>query len=219
MNFRSSPWKDVLDWYSTIADLPLHADEVPNGAFNYADDELHSLEQITNILRVVLRTKGFLLKRQPEGIQLIRLQAGGTGNLLGLKLPTQDELDKQRKSLAEMQNRIAELNEQRDTLPGDANNRDTQLAVIKTQTDAQRAEYETALAVLEAEATQVQVVLDDAKEMSEHIATINAKSADCVPLHTIMALTRERLAAQATLDEIQAILDVGRNTARAPTNK
>jgi hypothetical protein len=218
MNFRSSPWKDVLDWYSTIAELPLHADEVPNGTFNYADDESHSLDNVTNILRVVLRTKGLLLKRQPGGIQLIRLQAAGTENLLGLKLPTHDELDKQRKSLVEIKNRISKLNEQRDTLPGDAKDRDTQLGVIKAQTETQRAEYETALAVLEAEATKVQVVLDDAEELSEHIATINAKSADCVPLHTIMALTRERLAAQATLDEIQAILDVGRIIARAPTH-
>jgi hypothetical protein len=33
-----------------------------------------------------------------------------------------------------------------------------------------------------------------------------------------MALKRECLTAQATLDEIQAILDVGRIIARAPTN-
>jgi hypothetical protein len=116
-----------------------------------------------------------------------------------------------------MKNRIAELNKQRDTVPDDAKDRDTQLGVIKAQTDSLRAEHVTALAILEAEAAEVQLAVDDADELSQQVTAINAKSADCIPGHTVMALQRERLAAQATLDEIHAILDVGRIIASAPT--
>jgi serine/threonine protein kinase len=219
MNFRSAPWKDVLDWYSTIADLPMHADEFPNGTFNYADDDLHSLDNVTNILDAVLRTKGLLLKRQPGGIQLIRLQTAESGSLFGVKLPTHDELVEWRNSFVKMKDRISELNKQRDTVPGDAMDRDAQLAVITAKTASLRAEYETALAIIEAEATLVQIALDDAEELSGRVTAINGKSADCVPLHTVMALERERLAAQAALDEIHAILDVGRIIASARTNQ
>lgn len=219
MNFRSAPWNDVFDWYSTIADLPMHADEFPDGTFNYADDDLHSPDDVTNILRVVLRTKGLLLKRQPGGIQLIRLKAAESGDFLSVKLPTHDELVEQRNSFVELKNRMSKLNKQRDTVPDDAKDHDAQLAVIKAQIDAQRAEYETALAILEAEAAEVQFAVNDADELSGHVAAINAKFADCVPLHTVMALQRERLAARATLDEIHAILDVGRIIARTPKTR
>jgi serine/threonine protein kinase len=217
MNFRSAPWNDMLDWYVTIAELPIHADEFPDGTLNYADEELHSLDSVTNILRVVLRTKGILLKRQPGGIQLIRVPTAEAGNLLGVKLPTHDELAGHCNCIVKMKNRIAELNKQRDTVPDDAKDRDTQLGVIKAQTDSLRAEHVTALAILEAEAAEVQLAVDDADELSQQVTAINAKSADCIPGHTVMALQRERLAAQATLDEIHAILDVGRIIASAPT--
>jgi hypothetical protein len=210
MNFRSIPWKEVLDWYSTIAGLPLRADEFPEGTFNFTDTEQHSLQEITGILQPVLRTKGLLLKRQPNGIQLFRIKGTEGGNLLGVELPTHDKLVEKRKAFQDLQNRIAELNEQRGKVPDGAPDREKQLAIIKAKTDTLQAELQTAIRILEAESQEAQIVVADAERLAQQAAAINANSAECVPQNVLFRLQRELRLAKATLDEIDAVLSVGK---------
>jgi hypothetical protein len=214
MNFRSAPWQDVLAWYSTIAGVALHADEFPDGTFNYADSEQHTLEDITNILHAVLRTKGLLLKRQPSGIQLIRPKGSEDGSTLGVRLLSHDELVERRTAFQSLQSRIADVNKQRDAVPDDAADRDQQLAIIKAKTDALHAEYQTSLRILEAELQEAKAVVVDVERLAQQAARINRRSADCVPQHILLRLRRELLVAQATAAEIDAVLNVGRVIAR-----
>jgi serine/threonine protein kinase len=142
MNFHGAPWKDVLDWYAAIAGSPLQADEFPDGTFNYADSAQHSVEDAANILQPVLRIKGMLLKRQPRGIQLLRLKGTENGSiLLPIGLASQDDLAERRKAFEEFMDRDADLNKQRDAVPDDAADREMQVAIIKARTEALQAEF------------------------------------------------------------------------------
>jgi serine/threonine protein kinase len=210
VNFRSAPWKEVLDWYSAIAGLPLHADEFPDGTFNYAGTKQHSLEEIANMLQPVLRTKGMLLRRQRNAIQLIRLSGTENGNILVIRLPTHDDLAERRQNLLDLKGRIAELNKQRSAIPTDTPDRERQLAVIQAKTDSLSAEHQTAAKVLEVESQLAKVAIADAQKLSAGVDAVNAQSANCVPQHTQLRLQRELLGARATLDEINATLDIAR---------
>jgi hypothetical protein len=208
MHFRSAPWKEVLLWYSTIAGLRLQADEFPDGTFNYDDAEPRTLDEITDVLRPVLRTKGLLLKRQPNGIQLFRIKGTEHGKILGDRLPSPDDLAERRKSAQDLNDRIAELNKQRDAVPADAADRAKQLTIIKAKVIALQAEYQTGLKILEAEFAGAKSLVADAEVLSGQIAAINARSADCVPMHVLLQLQRELLIAKATVAEIAAALDL-----------
>jgi hypothetical protein len=217
MTFRSAPWNEVLDWYSTIAGLPLQADEMPDGTFNYVDAQQHSLDDITDILQPVLRTKGMLLKRQPQRIELIRLAGNESGNVLGIDLPSRSELAARRESFLELKARIDKVDKRRESIPREAADRQQQLAIIQAETDSLMAEHEAAKKILEVESDEAKLAAGDTERLLERLAAINTRSADCVPQHTLLRLQRELLAMKAAIDEINAILDLARVVERKPT--
>ena len=75
-----------------------------------------------------------------------------------------------------------------------------------------------ALAALQAEAEVVKSVVNEAATLLDRVEAINETSADCIPSHVVLRLQRERIEAEALLDEINAVLDFGRAAAPAPMN-
>ncbi len=90
-NFRYAPWKDVLDWFATQADLSLVLDAPPPGTFNYIDSRSYSAEEAIDVLNSVLLTKGYTLVRRERMLLLINLEDGIPPNLV-TTVPVQ-ELD------------------------------------------------------------------------------------------------------------------------------
>ena len=74
--FRYAPWKDVLDWFATQADLSLIADNPPPGTFNYSDSRSYTPAEAINLLNGVLLTKGYTLVRRERMLMLINLEDG-----------------------------------------------------------------------------------------------------------------------------------------------
>jgi hypothetical protein len=141
---------------------------------------------------------------------LIRLSGTENGNILVIRLPTHDDLAERRQNLLDLKGRIAELNKQRSAIPTDTPDRERQLAVIQAKTDSLSAEHQTAAKVLEVESQLAKVAIADAQKLSAGVDAVNAQSANCVPQHTQLRLQRELLGARATLDEINATLDIAR---------
>jgi serine/threonine protein kinase len=216
-NFHGAPWKEVLEWFSTIADRPLCADEFPDGTFNYADRKPCSLEEIANVLDAVLRTQDFLLKLAPTGIHVIRLNRNRAVSRLGPKLPAHDELVADRTNLLRLRDEIARLTERRDSLTEGASDRDTQLAVLKAESDSLHNQVAAALAAIKAKSEEAKLAFDESTALLARVDAINAVSADCVPLHVVLRLKREQLECKAALDEINAVLDLDDVAASART--
>ncbi|MFO0903627.1 MAG: secretin N-terminal domain-containing protein [Pirellulales bacterium] len=91
-NFRYAPWKDVLDWFATQADLSLVLDAPPPGTFNYTDTRTYSPEEAIDILNGVLLTKGYVLLRRERMVLLLNLEDEVPDPLVELVTP--QELDK-----------------------------------------------------------------------------------------------------------------------------
>ncbi len=81
-SFRYAPWKDVLDWFSTQADLSLVMDAPPPGTFNYVDARSYSPSEAIDLLNSVLLTKGYTLVRRDRMLMLINLDDGIPPNLV-----------------------------------------------------------------------------------------------------------------------------------------
>jgi type II secretory pathway component GspD/PulD (secretin) len=90
-NFRYTPWKDVLDWFATQADLSLVIDAPPPGTFNYSDTRSYTPAQAIDLLNSVLLTKGYTLLRRDRMLLLINLEDGIPPNLVPQVSP--EELD------------------------------------------------------------------------------------------------------------------------------
>jgi type II secretory pathway component GspD/PulD (secretin) len=90
-NFRYAPWKDVLDWFATQAELSLLVDAPPSGTFNYTDPRSYELSEAIDLLNSVLLTKGYTLVRRDRMLIVINLEDGIPPNLV-TTVPVQ-ELD------------------------------------------------------------------------------------------------------------------------------
>ena len=90
-SFRYAPWKDVLDWFATQADLSLVLDAPPPGTFNYIDSRSYAPEEAIDVLNSVLLTKGYTLVRRERMLLLINFEDGIPPNLV-TTVPVQ-ELD------------------------------------------------------------------------------------------------------------------------------
>lgn len=91
-NFRFAPWKDVLDWFATQADLSLVLDAPPPGTFNYIDNRAYTPAEAIDLLNSVLLTKGYTLLRRERMLMLINLEDGIPPNLVAQVTPK--DLDK-----------------------------------------------------------------------------------------------------------------------------
>ena len=72
--FRFAPWKDVLEWFATQADLSLILDAPPPGTFNYTDARSYSPEEAIDLINGVLLTKGYVLIRRDRLLLLLNLE-------------------------------------------------------------------------------------------------------------------------------------------------
>jgi len=81
-NFRYAPWRGVLDWFSTQADLSLVMDAPPQGTFNYTDAKEYTPAEAIDLLNSVLQTKGYTLLRRQRMLMLINLEDGIPPNLI-----------------------------------------------------------------------------------------------------------------------------------------
>jgi len=91
-NFRFAPWKDVLDWFATQADLSLVLDAPPPGTFNYVDNKSYTPAEAIDLLNGVLLTKGYTLLRRERMLMVINLEDGIPPNLVAQVSPK--DLDK-----------------------------------------------------------------------------------------------------------------------------
>lgn len=91
-NFRFAPWKDVLEWFATQADLSLILESPPPGTFNYTDTRTYSPEEAIDLLNGVLLTKGYVLLRRERLVLLLNLEDELPDPLVELVTP--EELDK-----------------------------------------------------------------------------------------------------------------------------
>ena len=70
--FRYQPWKDVLDWFATQADLSLVIPGTsPDGTFNYSDSREYTPAEAIDLLNSVLSTKNFALIRRDRMLLLV----------------------------------------------------------------------------------------------------------------------------------------------------
>ncbi len=73
--FRYQPWKDVLEWLSSQADLSLQADVYPEGTFNYSDRREYTPEEAIDLINGVLVTKGYTLLRRGRLLTVLDLDS------------------------------------------------------------------------------------------------------------------------------------------------
>ncbi len=90
-NFRYAPWKDVLEWFATKADLSLILEAPPPGTFNYSDTKGYTPAETIDLLNSVLLTKGYTLVRRERMLLVINLEDGIPPNLV-TTIPV-DQLD------------------------------------------------------------------------------------------------------------------------------
>ncbi|MFO0871142.1 MAG: secretin N-terminal domain-containing protein [Pirellulales bacterium] len=88
-NFRFAPWKEVLDWFATQADLSLILDAPPPGTFNYTDSRTYTPEEAIDLINGVLLTKGYVLVRRERLVLLLNLEDELPDPLVELVTPEQ----------------------------------------------------------------------------------------------------------------------------------
>lgn len=72
--FRFAPWKDVLDWLATQADMSLLADQSPPGTFNYTDTRGFTPSESIDLVNGALLLKGYMLIRRERQLILLNLE-------------------------------------------------------------------------------------------------------------------------------------------------
>ena len=81
-SFRFAPWRDVIEWFASEADLSLLMDTPPQGTFNYSDPREYTPAQAIDLLNSVLLTKGFTLVRREQMLMVVNLEDGVPPNLI-----------------------------------------------------------------------------------------------------------------------------------------
>ncbi len=90
-SFTYAPWKDVLDWLASEADLALSLEAPPKGTFNYTDTRSYSTQEAIDVVNSLLLIKGYTLVRRDKMLLLINLEDGIPPNLVMQVTP--DQLD------------------------------------------------------------------------------------------------------------------------------
>ena len=72
--FRSEPWKNVLEWFAKQAGYSLQMDSAPEGTFNYSDTREYTPSEAIDLLNTVLSTKGYTLLRKARLLIVANLE-------------------------------------------------------------------------------------------------------------------------------------------------
>jgi type II secretory pathway component GspD/PulD (secretin) len=92
-NFSYAPWKDVIDWFATQADLSFTTSTWPPGTFNYTDTRKYTPEKSLDVINSILLTEGYVLVRRERMLKLFNLEDGPVPEPW-VPFVTQEDLDK-----------------------------------------------------------------------------------------------------------------------------
>lgn len=59
--WKSTSWKDALQWLAKEADLSLVGDSFPSGTCSFRDTQVYTVPQSIDVLNGLLRSRGFIL--------------------------------------------------------------------------------------------------------------------------------------------------------------
>jgi len=90
-SFRSTSWKDVIEWFADQAALNLQADKMPVGSLNLSDNQPYTPTEALDILNAHLLIKNYALIRRDKTLFVHYLPDGIPPNLL--EPITAEELD------------------------------------------------------------------------------------------------------------------------------
>ena len=96
LNFRGTPWKDVLEFIAEEADLAKQFDVYPPGSVNYIDrTKRYTLRETLDVLNRLLIDRGYALVRRNRMLFLIDLEKENANMLISeqAELITMEELD------------------------------------------------------------------------------------------------------------------------------
>ncbi len=74
--FRYQPWKDVIEWFATQANLSLQMDAPPAGTCNYTDRRSYTPGEALDVMNGLLLTKGYTLIRRNQTLFVVNLEDG-----------------------------------------------------------------------------------------------------------------------------------------------
>ena len=99
--FSATPWKEVLNWLASQAELSLQVDAYPTGTFTYRDPyRRYTLAETMDIMNGVLLGKGFTLVKKQRVLMSVDLGSGESAEVTKLlirelaELVTVEELSK-----------------------------------------------------------------------------------------------------------------------------
>ncbi len=77
INFKATPWEQVLQWIAGEAELSLQADTYPPGTFTYRDPyRTYTVGEALDVMNGVLLSKGYRLVRRQRSLMVIDLGNG-----------------------------------------------------------------------------------------------------------------------------------------------
>ena len=77
LNFKATPWEQVLQWIANEAELSLQADAYPPGTFTYRDPyRTYTINESLDLMNGVLLSKGYRLVRRQRSLMVIDLGSG-----------------------------------------------------------------------------------------------------------------------------------------------
>jgi type II secretory pathway component GspD/PulD (secretin) len=72
-SFDRTPWRDVIEWLASQADLALHVSETPTGTFTYSDSNSFTTAEAIDRINLFLLPQGFTLVRSGRLLSVINL--------------------------------------------------------------------------------------------------------------------------------------------------
>ena len=72
-SFDRTPWRDVITWLASEADLALHVSELPTGSFTYNDPNVYGNDDAIARVNLFLLPQGFSLVRSGKLLAVINL--------------------------------------------------------------------------------------------------------------------------------------------------
>ena len=72
-SFDRTPWRDVISWLASEADLALHVSELPTGSFTYNDPKVYGHDDAIARVNLFLLPQGFSLVRSGKLLAVINL--------------------------------------------------------------------------------------------------------------------------------------------------
>ncbi|MCH2400811.1 MAG: hypothetical protein MK364_16975, partial [Pirellulales bacterium] len=70
-SFDRTPWRDVITWLASEADLALHVGELPTGSFTYNDPKAYGHDDAIARVNLFLLPQGFSLVRNGKLLAVI----------------------------------------------------------------------------------------------------------------------------------------------------